>query len=45
MKANFDSFGIISLTCSDDVLSQDSARDEVTQKLRERERERESESE
>ena len=48
MKANFDSFGIISLTSSDDVLSQDASRDEVTVCVcvcvceREKERERES---
>ena len=29
VKANLDSFGIISLTTSDDVLSEDAARDKV----------------
>lgn len=30
MKANLDSFGIISLTTSDDVLTEDAARDKVS---------------
>ena len=33
VKANLDSFGIISLTTSDDVLSEDAARDKVRKSI------------